>query len=160
MNTLPTLFDHLVWADERAREAIESIGAERPERSEATRLYAHLAAAEHLWLTRLEGRPAEHAVWPDLSLEAAAALAVESHAGLKAIAAGDASALTRTVDYRTSAGEDFSNTVADILTHVSMHGSYHRGQIALLARQGGGVPVMTDYIVYMRTVAASDAHPA
>jgi uncharacterized damage-inducible protein DinB len=40
--------------------------------------------------------------------------------------------------------------VKDILTHVGLHGVYHRGQIALLARQGGGTAVATDYIIYTR----------
>jgi uncharacterized damage-inducible protein DinB len=89
-------------------------------------------------------------VWPDLSLEAAAALAQESLGGLRAIAAADAETLAREIEYRTSAGQAFRNSVADILSHVALHGSYHRGQIALLTRQGGGAPVPTDYVVYAR----------
>ena len=124
----------------------------RAERTKATRLYAHVAAAEHVWHSRLLGQSPVHAVWPDLSLEAAAALAQESLAGLRAIAAADAEALAREVEYRTSTGQAFRNTVADILSHVALHGSYHRGQVALLTRQGGGTPAATDYILFARTI--------
>ena len=142
--------DHVAWADAQVVAAIESIEAGRAERAQATRLYAHVAGAEHIWLSRLEGRRPVHPVWPELSLEAAAALARESLAGLRAIADAPQEALARHVEYQTTTGQLFRSTAADILSHVALHGSYHRGQIALLTRQGGGAPLATDYIVYAR----------
>jgi len=150
MNTLLNLMDHVAWADAQVVAAIESIEAGRAERAQATRLYAHVAGAEHIWLSRLEGRRPVHPVWPELSLEAAAALTRESLAGLRAVADAPPEALARHVEYQTTTGQLFRSTAADILSHVALHGSYHRGQITLLARQGGGAPVATDYIVYAR----------
>jgi uncharacterized damage-inducible protein DinB len=150
MNTLLSFMEHVVWADARTVAAIASIDTGRAERAEATRLYAHVAAAEHIWVSRLEGRMPVHPVWPDLPLEAAAALATESLAGLRIIADAPPDALAREVEYQTTAGQAFRNTIADILSHVALHGSYHRGQIALLTRQGGAAPVATDFIVYAR----------
>jgi uncharacterized damage-inducible protein DinB len=150
MNTLLNLLNHAAWADAQALAAITSIDAARTERAQATRLYAHVAGAEHIWLSRLEGRRPVHPVWPELSLEAAAALAQESLAGLRAAADAPPEALVRVVEYQTTTGQLFRNTAADILSQVALHGSYHRGQIALLTRQGGGAPVATDYIVYAR----------
>ncbi|HEY4219377.1 MAG TPA: DinB family protein [Gemmatimonadaceae bacterium] len=145
-----TLFDHVAWADTQARAAIDTLPAGSPERTQAVRLYSHIAAAEHVWLARLEGRTPAHAIWPDLTLDAAAALAAESAAGLRAMAAHGPDALMQEVEYRNSTGKAFRNTVADVLTHVALHGSYHRGQIALLTRQGGGAPAITDYIAFVR----------
>jgi len=150
MNTLLHLMDHVAWADAQALAAIASIDVARAERAQATRLYAHVAGAEHIWLSRLEGRRPVHPVWPELSLEAAGALAKESLAGLRAIAGAPTEALDRVVEYQTTTGQLFRNTAADILSHVALHGSYHRGQIALLTRQGDGAPAATDYIVYAR----------
>ena len=148
---LRTLIDHMAWADLRARAAIATLPAEAPERARAIALYAHLAAAEHVWLSRLEGRPPAHAVWPALDLDAAATLAAETAAALGAyVARLDAAELAREVAYRNSAGQPFRDRVEDVLAHVALHGSYHRGQIALLARQGGGEPASTDYIVFVR----------
>ena len=154
MRTLLTILDHVAWADSRAQSAIAGLDASSAERSDATRLYAHVAAAEHVWLSRLEGRAPVHPVWPELSLEAAGALAAESLAGLRAIAVGGPAVLERNVEYRNSAGQTFVNSVVDVLSHVALHGSYHRGQIALLTRQGGGTPLATDYIVFVRAVPA------
>ncbi len=150
MNMLPKLLEHVAWADSQVQAEIAGIDDDRAERTQATRLYSHVAAAEHVWLARLEGRLPVHPVWPDLSLEEAAALAKETLEGLRAIAKADADTLAREVEYRTSAGHTFRNTVADILTHVALHGSYHRGQVALLTRQGGGTPAATDYILFVR----------
>jgi uncharacterized damage-inducible protein DinB len=152
---LVTLLDHVAWADARAVAALRALPDESAERAQGVRLYAHLAGAAHIWHARLDGRTPEHPVWPELPLEAATALATASIAGLRAIASRDADALARTVEYRTTSGQAFSNSAADILAHVALHGSYHRGQIAQLVRQGGGTPATTDYVLYARSGAAA-----
>ncbi|HKN69338.1 MAG TPA: DinB family protein [Gemmatimonadaceae bacterium] len=143
------LYDHLAWADAQALAAIRAM-PESAERERAATLYAHLAAAENVWLARLEHRAPSYAIWPALSLETAADVAQASAVALRTIAAGDPASLRQTISYGNSSGVEYRNTVADILLHVALHGSYHRGQIALLARQGGGAPAVTEYIAYMR----------
>jgi uncharacterized damage-inducible protein DinB len=146
----PMLFDHLEWADQQALTAMASLNSQSSHYAESLRLYAHLAGAAHTWCTRIEGRATVHPVWPTLSLDDATALVQASIAGLRAAAVnGD---LARVVEYRNSAGQAFRNTVMDMLTQVVLHGTYHRGQLAMLARQGGGTPAVTDYIFYVRTL--------
>ena len=157
MNTLLKLLDHVAWADAEAVAAIATLPDASAERAQAVRLYAHLAGAAHVWHSRLEGRTPEHPVWPDLSLAAARELAEHSLAGLRAVAGRGADELAARVEYRNSAGKPFRDSVADILAHVALHGSYHRGQIALLTRQGGGVPALTDYIAFVRGAPAAPA---
>jgi uncharacterized damage-inducible protein DinB len=147
---LPDMLDHAIWADAMVVSAMEALPADAPERAQALRLYAHLAASAHVWLSRIEGRTPRHVVWPDLSLEAARALGEESLTGLRAWAGKDPDALASVIEYRTSTGQPFRNTVREVLTHVALHLSHHRGQIALLVRKGGGTPAATDYIFYAR----------
>jgi uncharacterized damage-inducible protein DinB len=45
--------------------------------------------------------------------------------------------------------------VDDILLHVALHGSYHRGQVALLVREAANKPAPTDYIGFVRGVPAA-----
>ena len=156
-SVLAELLDHVAWADARAVAALRTLPDGSAERAQGTRLYAHLAGAAHTWLARLEQRTPEHPVWPELTLDDAVALAEGSLEGLRAIARRDEAALAEDVEYRNSAGQAFRNTVAEVLSHVALHGSYHRGQLALLTRQGGGVPAATDYIVYVRGVPAPPA---
>jgi len=54
--------------------------------------------------------------------------------------------LTERVSYTNSKGEAWTNTVEEILTHVTIHSAYHRGQIASSLRSAGMEPAYTDYI--------------
>lgn len=64
----------------------------------------------------------------------------------------DPATLVRTISYTNTKGAAFNNTVEEILHHMVMHGMYHRGQVARGVRQAGGVPLPTDFIVYVREV--------
>jgi len=156
--TLSALLDHLAWADARVLGGLRDSPGGDPR---ALELFAHVLGAEHVWLSRIRGAEPRVAVWPTLTLEACANLAAENAAGLRAVldeaaAAGDgASGLQREVAYVNSAGRAFRSTRADILLHAALHGSYHRGQVALLVRQSGGVPASTDYIALARGAPAA-----
>jgi uncharacterized damage-inducible protein DinB len=136
------------WADALVLDALRR---DEPPEPEATRLFAHVASVEHLWYARISGRPARYPVWPALSAADAGALAAE-HADHydRLLADLDEAALSRIVAYRNSAGRDFRNSVGDIVTHVAMHGSHHRGQIMRQLRQSGREPPSVDYIQFMR----------
>jgi uncharacterized damage-inducible protein DinB len=95
-------------------------------------------------------------VWPELSLQECAQLATENADALRALVAslGDGEGM-RQVIYRNSSGDEFSTGLEDILLHVAMHGAYHRGQVAALLRSAGDEPGPTDYIQWVRGVAAA-----
>lgn len=152
LDSLLRLLDHLAWADGRALAAISS-AAEPPAR--AVRLLAHVLGAEHEWLARLEGRAGTVPVWPELTLDEAARVAAENVAGYRRFLTGlGPDDLARAVTYRNSAGTAFTTPVADILLHLFLHGSYHRGQVALLLRDAGTAPLPTDYVAYVRGLPA------
>jgi len=119
--------------------------------SKALRWMAHLVGSGELWLARLRNEPPAMAVWPDLDLEqcasAVAHLAEQWPRYLGTLRDED---LEESVGYRNTRGERWTSTVADILTHVTMHGSYHRGQIAAAVRERGGEPAYTDFIHAVR----------
>jgi uncharacterized damage-inducible protein DinB len=151
---LTRLFQHLGWADERAYEALAAMPPSA-ERRRAEAIYAHIAAAEHIWLARIEGRPPTHAVWPELNLSAAKDLSAATAERLRALVdVLTGTDLTREVSYRNSTGQEFRSRLDDILAHVALHGSHQRGQLAPLARQAAGQPANTDYITFVRGVPA------
>jgi len=151
---LQDMIAHMRWADALVADALVANGwLQRRDAPNAdpVALFAHIAAAEHLWYARVEGSTPVHAVWPRLSIDDSRALAARN-ADLFAdlvSGAGD-SGLDRVVSYRNSAGRDFRSSVRDIVTHVTMHGSYHRGQIARIIRASGGDPPYTDFIQFAR----------
>jgi uncharacterized damage-inducible protein DinB len=154
---LARLVEHLAWADAEVLAALRSApGAP----ASAREIYAHVLGAEHVWLARLRERPPKAAVWPSASLAECAELAAHNARELRDFVAGlGPGDLDRTVHYVNSAGRAFDSTIADILLHVMLHGSYHRGQVALLIRSQGAAPAPTDYIGFVRGVPAARRLP-
>ena len=119
--------------------------------AKAVRWMGHIVGAGALWLARIKQEPPAMAVWPELDLAGCAA-------GIERLAASwsryleslSPAGLEEGVGYRNSLGEDWTSTVGDILTHVAMHGAYHRAQIAAAVRESGGEPAYTDFIHAVR----------
>ncbi len=61
--------------------------------------------------------------------------------------------LAEIIEYTTTTGVPFATAVVDILTHVVIHGGYHRGQIAKAFGRVGVPAPQTDYILYVRSLA-------
>jgi uncharacterized damage-inducible protein DinB len=147
-DVLLNLMLHMRWADALVADALEH---DPPPDAEAIRLFAHIAAVEHLWYARIQGQPPALAVWPALTTAQARDVA-EIHADLfqQIVQSGDETALARQVHYRNSAGREFDSSVGEIVTHVAMHGSHHRGQILQRLRASGREPPYVDFIQFMR----------
>ncbi|MGE7918037.1 DinB family protein [Viridibacillus sp. NPDC093762] len=58
--------------------------------------------------------------------------------------------LDKLISYKNSKGKECKNSVRDILTHVVLHGQYHRGQINSLLREKGIEPINVDFITFVR----------
>lgn len=143
---LEKLYEHNWWAHDAI---VVELRRAAPD-AETLRLLAHVVAAEHLWLSRIDGVKARVAVWPPLALDEIVTLESENRARFRDLLARPDDTLLRRVPYRNSAGNGFENDVESILTHVAMHGHYHRGQIARSMRAAGREPVYTDYIGFVR----------
>ena len=154
---LQKLVDHLTWANEAALAALrDAPGSD----TRGLAFYGHILGAEATWLARIAGRASDVAIWPTLSLAEAAALAARNAADLRALIAPlTADDLAREIQYRNSAGKEFRSSLEDILLHVALHGAYHRGQVSLVIRGGGGEPVATDYIGFVRGAPAARTVP-
>jgi uncharacterized damage-inducible protein DinB len=134
------------WAN---AETLRSLGTDPP--AKAMRWMGHLVGSGELWLARLRQEPPSMAVWPDLDLEGCAA-GIESLAERwsRYLATLTSADIEESVGYRNSRGEYWTSTVGDILTHVAMHGAYHRAQIAATVRESGQEPAYTDFIHAIR----------
>ncbi len=152
---LTRLFEHLEWADARV---LASLRRSAGPPAESLNVYAHIIAAEHVWLARIGGLQQRVVVWPELSLDECADLSAKNNQGFRMILKGaSGSRLADAITYRNSAGAEFTSALDDILLHVALHGTYHRGQIATSLRKSGSVPIPTDYIAFVRGGAAATA---
>lgn len=147
------LFEHMWWADALVFEVLErSDGV--PAR--ALEIYAHVLGAELIWLDRIEGVQQSVAVWPEASIDTCRRLAKQARDRYKGFLGRlTPSEIRRGARYTNSAGLEFETPVGEILIHVALHGSYHRGQLALLQRDTDAVPNPTDYIAFVRGVPAA-----
>jgi uncharacterized damage-inducible protein DinB len=137
-----------VWAN---RETLRSL-AEQSAPPKSLRWLAHILGAERLWIARILSETSSLAVWPDLTLDQCAAhLHDLSGFWPRYMAELEPERLSDEISYVNSKGEPWTSTIADILTHVTMHSTYHRGQIASDMRAAGQVPAYTDYIHAVRT---------
>ena len=144
------LFQHMAWADNQVLQLLDRAPAAR--NPSVLRLFSHVIAAERVWLLRLrEEDSASQAIWPELTLEEINEMAAANASGYaRFLAEVLGEKLTTEVVYTNSQGVPFRTPVSEILTHVAMHGSYHRGQIATAVRASGGEPVNTDFIRFVR----------
>jgi uncharacterized damage-inducible protein DinB len=155
--TLSRLVDHLRWAD--GRVYVSLVEALNPP-PHTLALFAHVVAAEHVWVSRIRGVKPEVPVWPQLSLAQCAELGTRNADELASLLeALDETGLDREVTYVNSAGAQFTSSVRDIMIHVALHGAYHRGQIAAAVRVGGDTPASTDYIALARGAPAAISSP-
>ena len=146
LDHLRRLFAYDRWANACVLRGLETdSGGPR-----AIKLFAHVLGAEALWFDRLESRKSG-AVWPDLTLAQCrtelAGVSVRGEAYLESLAPAR---LAAPISYTNSKGEPWTSTVGDILTHIVLHSTYHRGQIASDVRAAGQTPTYTDYIHCVR----------
>ena len=153
LEQIQRLFEHAAWADALVADAIAS---QDNVADDTIELFAHVLGAEEVWLSRLEQRQSTLAVWPKLTRpelgKTAASVAESYRSYLARLTPED---LPREVAYKNSIGQAFRTPIGEILMHVAMHGSYHRGQVALRMRRDGATPAPTDYIAFVRGVPAA-----
>ncbi len=148
MKSLEQMVAHMGWAD---RNVIEALRRADPLDPTLVELFGHVLGAEHIWHARLVGIPATVAVWPKISLDQCVEVASDNLRQWSALVTRlGPDEENRAVTYTNSTGDTFTSTVGEILVHVAMHGSYHRGQIAWALRADGQVPSPTDYIAFTR----------
>ncbi len=135
------------WANRETLAALEAIESPPPR---SVRLLGHIVGAEQLWYGRLL-REEPGPVWPELSLaECRGAFDELSRLWAEYLRALTPAGLGQIVAYVNSKGEPWTSRVGDILTHVVLHSSHHRGQIASDIRAAGREPPYTDYIHAVR----------
>ncbi len=158
MNDFGGAFRYETWASRRLLARLREVRVLDPR---IRKLFAHVQTGFRVWAMRIRGEGSRGvAIWPDLTLEESEALIGENEAAYAAILAAQGEAnLSRKVSYTNQHGLSYETAAGDILRHVITHGSYHRGQIALLLRQSGEEPLNTDYITFVRELAGQPWKP-
>ncbi|WP_256759874.1 DinB family protein [Cohnella sp. WQ 127256] len=148
MKTIQNMFEHLNWANQRILETLQNVEVE----DQPVRLFLHILNAEQVWVTRLKGMDSSQMpIWSEGDIAVCAKLIKQNAESFKTLLTELANSdLDNLITYRNSKGEEFKTSIRDILTHVALHGQYHRGQINSRLRADGIEPVSTDYILFVR----------
>lgn len=149
------LVGYETWANRAALASIETVPAASRSGvmyTRALQVMSHGQLVRRAWLARLQGRHEVIADWfPSWTVgEIAAASAEMDAAWTDFLATLSDADLTRVASYKSSDGTAYANTVHEVLTHVSNHSTYHRGQVARLVSEAGGRRAVTDYIAMTR----------
>jgi uncharacterized damage-inducible protein DinB len=118
------LFEYNFWGNSRTLISLKQFDSPP---AKAVELISHITNSQLIWLARVKQHPAEHEnPWISEGSE------------------------DSEVIYKNTKGEEYRNKISDIILQVISHSHYHRGQIAFLVRQAGGIPALTDYIASKR----------
>ncbi len=145
------LFEFDFWANEKELHTLGDM--ESPDR-EAIKKISHVLLAKKLWLSRLTPEvPA-----PDMSCPLSIPECLSLNHEIREKTNGYLSKITEEqisgkVAYKNLKGVPQETVLADILTQLVTHGTYHRGQIAMLIKKSGGTPPETDYVRFAANMA-------
>ena len=147
-NYLIHLLNYEAWANKRVIQALETLDTP-PAR--AVQVMGHILSAQQIWIGRVTNEPTFVAIWEDIPIAWMAETADRQHRKLVTYVTNLAEPeLLAPIDYVTSKDQPFQNTVLDILTHMSHHSAYHRGQVVQLIRPMLSDAPITDFIVWVR----------
>ena len=143
------LYEYDAWANSLVFSSIREQGDAGPD---ARRVFAHVLAAELIWLSRLNGEQSPVEAWTEMTLEQCGRYVRDLPKAWRELQGGlsDADLDERRV-YTNSEGEEFATKIRDVLQHVITHSAHHRGQIARFVRAIGLTPAVTDFIAFDRT---------
>ncbi|QYK67794.1 MULTISPECIES: DinB family protein [Paenibacillus] len=150
MKTIKCMMDHLYWADGRILDVLEE---SETKNKDLLKLVRHVAVAERIWLSRLEGKGSvQYSLWEEVeNLTAIRTIFEENAEQYRVYIEGlEESELDEMIDYANQSGVPFRTSVRDILSQVLLHGQYHRGQINRALRIESAEPAQVDYITFAR----------
>ena len=157
---LQRLCSYNVWATHKLAEFINGAGETACNKVQVSSFSTiretliHILNAQRIWMNRLNGISTVN--WPEISTELSAndicqQLVENSNEWL-----GYTQKLTDiicldTINYNNLKGAAFHSTIAEIITHVMNHGTFHRGQLITMLRTAGFDELeSTDMITWCR----------
>lgn len=145
------LFNYNHWANDLCLQGLENAVNPPPK---TLSLFSHILSAQFIWLHRILDLPTTpFPLWEEYNLRELRSMIEEgTERWLKFIDNYPNDNFGEVINYTNTKGNKYNSSVLEIITHVINHGTYHRGQIALLMRKSELNPAVTDYIVHQRNV--------
>ncbi|MEK9660485.1 MAG: DinB family protein [Alphaproteobacteria bacterium] len=166
-NYLRTLMEWNTWANEVTYQKVSELPPEEIKMKRKTPLESiyvslhHLLNVDDMWLHHMQGNEHDYEGLRVVRIEdfdELRAARKEMDARLEAYVAGlGDDELEEIVDYELIGGNKGSMSRAMCLTHLALHGSYHRGWISDMFGQAGVMQPTTDLPVFERALKEKGA---
>ncbi len=140
------LFDYNFYCNKSLIEKCKGL-EEVPNRT--VELFNHILSAHHIWNARILNQKPSYEVWHKHEISSWEDLHYENQRNSFEVITNTAD-FDRRLDYETSDGRLYSNTIGEILFHIINHSTHHRAQISVDFRGNAIEPSSLDYIFYKR----------
>jgi len=142
------LLQYEYWANSRIIEALEKLD-NPPER--AVLLTSHILNAQMVWFTRIANDHLVVGIWDLLPISWLKETSDHSYQKWESYVRDlDEVEFNKIIKYQNTKGEYFETPLGEILTHLSHHAAYHRGQIIDALKPVLHPLPTTDYILWLR----------
>jgi uncharacterized damage-inducible protein DinB len=143
-------FKELFEYNHHFNQKLASVFSEEPDKipEKSIKWFSHILNAHRVWNSRILPVEDKFGVWQ--MHEVNELMEIDRTNYIDSLKILDRENMESEIQYLTSKGDPFTNTVRDILFHVINHSTYHRGQIAADFRQHNLEPIVSDYIFYKR----------
>jgi uncharacterized damage-inducible protein DinB len=145
---MKAFFKELFQYNHHYNQALITVLSENPKHAseKSIKLLSHTLNAHRIWNNRIEPGQTSYERWEVHQIQDAREIDKENFEHSMRIL--DTFELSQPIQYTTTTGQIFNNSLHEILFQVINHSTYHRGQIATEFRQSGLEPLLTDYIFY------------
>lgn len=144
------LFQYEAWANKTLLEALNEVD-QPPARAEE--LFAHILAAQKVWLERLQNLSAKTKPWEPYVQSDLASILDENTGIINDFLEGlKDEELSKILTYQNTKGVTCHTSISDILTHLALHSAHHRGNIMTLIKPLIDDLPWVDYLAYLRTL--------
>jgi uncharacterized damage-inducible protein DinB len=141
-------FQYNYWANKQVLDALDEQGVQS---EEIIRQLNHLFAVELMWFERIADHESDRNPHNPQHTRACRALMRESQERYATMLHQlDDEQLTTARTYYNTKGEEYHDSLIDLLDHVLNHSEHHRAQIVRHMRSLDYEPPVTDYIFYLR----------
>jgi uncharacterized damage-inducible protein DinB len=142
-------FQYNYWANQKVLDALDD---QEIEDEEIIDQLNHLFSVELMWFERMVHGESERNPRNPQHTETCEALMHESQERYATMLHElEEGKLTEQRTYYNTKGEEYSDRLVDLLTHVLNHSEHHRAQIVYRMRKLDYEPPVTDYIFYLRS---------
>jgi len=144
------LFSYDNWANEQVLLSLQD-NLDFEESDKALGYFAHIAASQEHWYSRIKNQSSNVTIWPDYDLPEAFKILKNYSQKWNNLIEANKGNLDRIISYKNSKGTPYETMLSDILHHLIIHGQHHRAQIAKLLRNAKITPPATDFIFFTRS---------